>query len=616
MLREALKKQIVIADGAMGTMLQKLTIHRCTEYISILQPKTVKDIHKQYLDAGAMLHQTNTYGANRIKLARYGLEHLIEEINVQSVNLLKEVVGDNCYKMGTIGGIREVHKSQISLTESLEALEEQADILLTTNIDGLIFETFYDFEELLELVKIVRKKTTKPIIAHTTLIDTDVLPSGMKITDAFKLLDEAGADIVGLNCHLGPHHMLKAFKNVPLEYKAFLSVFPNASLPKFVDGQFEYETNAEYFASMGPLFRNEGIRLIGGCCGTTPAHILELTKKMKEYLPLENKIVNIKITENKKELKKESLIELPITLAEQAKTNRTIIAELDPPRKLVSDVFFKGARELYNCGIHSVTLADNSLANPRISNLACGAIIKQKYNKSPLIHLTCRDRNLIGLQSHLMGLHTLGLNEVLALTGDPSKVGDFPGASSVYDLSSFELIRLMRGFNEGYSQSGQPLGEKTNFSIGAAFNPNVRHLDKAVIRLEKKIDCGAHYFLTQPVYSHEGIKNLYEATKHVNTPIFIGIMPLTSYRNALFLHNEVPGVTLPQEVLYRMSLTEHDVALGRQQGLEITKELVETARKYFNGIYFITPFLRYDLTIELTKHLQKLDEFEKVRNFS
>jgi homocysteine S-methyltransferase len=230
-------------------------------------------------------------------------------------------------------------------------------------------------------------------------------------------------------------------------------------------------------------------------------------------------------------------------------------------------------------------------------------LMQQETKARPLIHITCRDRNLIGLQSHLMGLHTLGMNQVLAITGDPSKVGDFPGATSVYDLSSFDLISLIAQFNEGLSYSGKPLGQKTNFSIAAAFNPNVRHLDRAVQRLEKKIDCGAHYFITQPLYSTKQIEEVYEATKHLTTPVYIGIMPLTSARNARFIHHEVPGIKLSEDILERMDATGNDRIRSEVEGLAIAKNLIDTAYELFDGIYLITPFMRYEMTEILTRYI-------------
>ncbi len=297
-------------------------------------------------------------------------------------------------------------------------------------------------------------------------------------------------------------------------------------------------------------------------------------------------------------------------LHEKVKRERSVIVELDTPRHLEVDAFVEGAKVLYNNGADLIMMADNSLASPRVSNIAMGAILKQHGIRN-MPHITCRDRNLIGLQSHLMGLNALGLHDILAVTGDPTKVGDFPGATSVYDVSSMELISLIKQLNEGISFSGKALRKKANFSVAAAFNPNVRVLDRAVSRLEKKIEHGADYFISQPVYSKEKIVEIYEATKHLETPIYIGIMPLTSFRSAEFLHHEVPGIKLSDEVLERMKACNGDKVREAEEGLAIAKELLDTATQYFNGIYLITPFLRYEITSQLMDYIKQLDEEAK-----
>jgi homocysteine S-methyltransferase len=319
------------------------------------------------------------------------------------------------------------------------------------------------------------------------------------------------------------------------------------------------------------------------------------------------------ITEKEVKVLKEEIISIQDQrtepgLDELAAEKRTIIVELDPPKKLNFEKFLVAANELKNAGIDALTLADNSLATPRISNVACGALLKQQLDMRSLVHITCRDRNLIGLQSHLMGLDTLGLTDILAITGDPSKIGDFPGATSVYDLTSFDLIRLIKQFNEGLSFSGKPLGKKTNFSVAGAFNPNVRHIDKAVKRLEKKIEYGADYFISQPVYSEEQLVKIHEESRHLDKPIYIGIMPLTSSRNAEFIHHEIPGIKLSDSIRDIMAKAGEDKEKQRAEGLAIARSLLDTACELFNGIYLITPFLRSDLTAELTTYIHQKEK--------
>ncbi|TYR79838.1 bifunctional homocysteine S-methyltransferase/methylenetetrahydrofolate reductase [Priestia megaterium] len=598
-LLEDLQSKILIGDGATGTLLYSHGIDSCFEELNLTKSDEIFRIHQAYLQAGADVIQTNTYAANYQKLARYGLEDSVKDINVAAVKTAKQAVKNKAYVVGTIGGIRSFQKNSISTEEIKRSIREQLFWLLNEDVDGLLFETYYDFEELKIVLSLARKETTKPIITHVSLHDIGVLQNGTPLCDAFKELEDLGADVVGLNCRLGPSHMIQSLEEVPLMERAYLSAYPNASLPAYVEGKVEYETNDDYFAESARAFRNQGVRLIGGCCGTTPAHVQAMATALTNEKPVVKKTVKIRPTIAVQE--REQLTEPH--LHEIVKERRSVIVELDPPKQLGPTKFLEGAKALQKVGVDAVTLADNSLASPRVSNVAMATLMQQQTNARPLIHITCRDRNLIGLQSHLMGLHTLGMNQVLAITGDPSKIGDFPGATSVYDLSSFDLISLIAQFNEGLSYSGKPLGQKTNFSIAAAFNPNVRHLDRAVIRLEKKIDCGAHYFITQPLYSTKQIEDVYEATKHLDAPIYIGIMPLTNARNARFIHHEVPGIKLSEDILAKMDAAGDDSIQGEVEGLAIAKDLIDTAYELFKGIYLITPFMRYEMTEILTRYI-------------
>ncbi|MGG0333590.1 bifunctional homocysteine S-methyltransferase/methylenetetrahydrofolate reductase [Priestia aryabhattai] len=598
-LLEDLKSKILIGDGATGTLLYSHGIDSCFEELNLTKPEEVSRIHRAYVEAGANVIQTNTYAANYQKLARYGLEDSVKDINVAGVKLAKQAAKDQAYVVGTLGGIRSFQKNAISLEEVKRSIREQMFWLLNEGVDGLLFETYYDFEELKTVLTLARKETDKPIITHVSLHDIGVLQDGRPLADALKELEALGADVVGLNCRLGPYHMIQSLEEVPLPDRAFLSAYPNASLPAYVEGKLEYETNEDYFVESARLFREQGVRLIGGCCGTTPAHVRAMSSALKDLPPITSKVVKMRPAVTVQEREQQDKPHMH----EIVKKRRSVIVELDPPKQLGPTKFLEGAKALDKVGVDAITLADNSLASPRISNLAMATLMQQETKARPLIHITCRDRNLIGLQSHLMGLHTLGMNQVLAITGDPSKVGDFPGATSVYDLSSFDLISLIAQFNEGLSYSGKPLGQKTNFSIAAAFNPNVRHLDRAVQRLEKKIDCGAHYFITQPLYSTKQIEEVYEATKHLTTPVYIGIMPLTSARNARFIHHEVPGIKLSEGILERMDATGSDRIRGEVEGLAIAKNLIDTAYELFDGIYLITPFMRYEMTEILTRYI-------------
>lgn len=601
-LLEDLKDHVVVADGAMGTLLYANGVDRCFEELNVSEPAQIYQIHQAYLEAGAQVIQTNTYAANAYKMARYGLENEVENVNIAGARLAKRAAGGRAYVLGTIGGIRGIKKDAVDLDEVKQNFLQQLYCLLIENVDGILLETYYDLEELTTVLSLARKETKLPIVAQVSLHEAGVLQNGTPLNEAFDRLQTLGADVVGLNCRLGPYHMVSSLKDVPLPDHAFLSAYPNAGLPEYVDGKLVYQSDPAYFEKSALRFREEGVRLMGGCCGTTPAHIEAMARVLKDERPVSSKAVE------KRAVPIEVITRKPHNendFHELAKARRSVIVELDPPRKLDTNRFFQGVEALKEAGIDALTMADNSLASPRISNVSMATIIKERFGVRPLVHVACRDRNLIGLQSHLMGLSALGIHQLLAITGDPTKVGDFPGATSVYDCSSFDLIRLCKQFNEGLSPSGQSLGKHTSFSVGAAFNPNVHHLDKAVRRMERKIEAGADFFMTQPVYSNQQIVDVYEATKHLKEPIYIGIMPLVSAQNAEFLHNEVPGIRLSDEIRERMARYVDDRAAASQEGIAIAKSLLDTALGLFHGVYLLTPFMRYDITVELVSYIHQ-----------
>ncbi|MDK2985724.1 MAG: methionine synthase / methylenetetrahydrofolate reductase [Clostridia bacterium] len=606
-MREYLKNHILIGDGAMGTYLYQLGIPvgMNFEELNLTNPELIANVHRQYIAAGAKLIQTNTYMANREKLARFGLEDKLKEINRAAVRIAKQAANSDVFVAGTIGGMRGLRGKEPDLKEITGNVQEQLEVFLEENVDAVLFETYLDLEELLAVLKIARQKTELPIICQLSRYE------GLDLRDAFTQLKDEGADVVGLNCRTGPHKIIKAFERVPLLQDVYFSAYPNAGLPDYVDGRYEYESTPEYFAQSALRLREQGVRLIGGCCGTTPDHIRKIAQALKDLSPVTEKLVANGKDEKKRLLVGENSIPnaestrrwMKPTLPECVQRRHTVIVELDPPRNLDYKDFLYGCQALKDAGADAVTLADNSLAMMRMSNMALGTLVKERIGIRPLLHVACRDRNLIAQQSHLMGLHALGIDHVLVVTGDPTRFGDFPGATSVYDLNSFEMIRLIKEMNKGISYSGQPLGSAASFIVGGAFNPNVKNLDKAIERLEKKVAAGADYIMTQPVYSTEQVEELYQATKHIEVPIFVGVMPLTSSRNAEFLHNEVPGIRLSDKVRERMSRVNGEAA--RREGVEIAREIVDAIIERFNGVYLITPFLRYEMTAELTKYIVK-----------
>lgn len=599
-LLKDLQSKVLIADGAMGTILYSHGVDQCFEELNLSHPEQIKHVHEAYINAGAQVIQTNTYGANYSKLSRYGLEEQVKKINEQAVRIAKKASADRAYVLGNIGGIHGGKVLNESAAEIKRSFREQLYSLLHEEVDGLIFETYYDLDELKTVVKIAREETDLPIVTNISMHEPGVLENGMTLADGLKELEAIGADVVGVNCRLGPAQILTALETVPLPENAYLSAYPNASLPAYRDGVLYYENEPGYFKTAAENLRKQGVRLLGGCCGTTPEHIRAMAQGIEGKKPIEEKIVTrkkrIEVARDVKRREK--------SIPQVAKEKPTIIVELDAPKHLDVSEYIEGARALKDVGIDAITLADNSLATPRISNVAI-AILLQKEGIRPLVHLTCRDRNLIGLQAHLMGLHTLGIHEILAITGDPTKIGDFPGATSVFDVNSFKLIELIKKGNEGISFSGQSLREKTNFSVAAAFNPNVANLERAVQRMERKITSGSEYILTQPIYSKEKFAELNQATEHIDVPIFVGIMPLTSMRNAEFLHNEVPGITLTEDVRERMRAVADSREQSTAESIAISKELIDAALEHFDDIYLITPFMRYDIVVELVKYIHE-----------
>lgn len=615
-LRTALAVRPRVGDGAMGTYLYQLGFPVGVSYeeFNLLKPDIIADVHKRYVTAGAEVIESNTFSAQHGKLSKYGLEKKTEEINAAGVAIARRAAGQDAYVVGAIGAIRAGRRKNVRTSSIKRDFEEQIGALLAAGVDGLLLETFFDLEELSLALSLIRKRSDIPVICQFAVEDAARTSDGVLLSEAFRRLKGEGADAIGFNCRSGPNAILRAMGTIPRDLGVPLSVFPNAGLPDYVDGKLVYKATPEYFGSSAIKFADTGARLIGGCCGTTPEHIAAIASALKGYDP-----VQANTTDNNNVTSEVIVKEEPVVLAkEQAPTDggtaepnivdlvrerHTVIVELDPPRDLDIAKFMAGAKALKEAEADALTMADNSLAVTRMSNMALAALLKERIGIRALAHIACRDRNLIGTQSHMMGFDALGIDHVLAVTGDPAKFGDLPGSSSVYDLTSFEIIRMIKQLNEGIAFSGKPLKQKAKFVVGAAFNPNVKHLDKAVERLERKIKAGADYIMTQPVYDAALIERIAEATKHINAPIFLGIFPLANGRNAEYLHNEVPGIQLSDSVRRRMSGLEGPA--GRAEGIKIAEELLDVAMTHFNGIYLMTPFMAYEMTVALTKYVKE-----------
>ncbi|MBL0385887.1 bifunctional homocysteine S-methyltransferase/methylenetetrahydrofolate reductase [Tumebacillus sp. ITR2] len=611
--RARLRSDVLVGDGAMATLLylQGNAIGASTEELCLTEPDWVRDVHMAYLDAGANVIETNSYAANRDSLARYGLETRTTRINRASVQIARQAVeesGREAFVVGSIGSILAGRIRGTEWEEYRDIYEEQAVALLHEGVDGLILETFYDVEELLLALDVIRPLAASsgtPIISQLSLLEVGRTRDGYELTQAFRQLEAAGSDVVGLNCRLGPAEILGSLEKTIVPEGMPISVYPNAGRLGMIDGKVQYKSNAAYFGDYAVRLLDQGVGLLGGCCGTAPEHIRAIADAVagKKRVPRINPTLAAKTEVIERETPR---IELPPSpnIVDLVGQRHTIIVEYDTPKDLDIEKYLAGSKALQEAGADAITLADNSLATTRVSNMALGAILKREMGIEAIAHVACRDRNLIGQQSHLLGLHALGLNQVLVITGDPARVGDLPGATSVFDLSSFDLIRMVKQLNEGIAFSGRRMKNKARFVVGAAFNPHVRNLEPAIARLERKVEAGADFIMTQPVYDVETLLAIREATKHIQVPIFIGIMPMTGSRNAEFLHNEVPGIKIAESTLERIKRFEGEAA--RHEGVQIAKELLDVAVQHFNGLYLITPFHYTDMTVELTRYAREI----------
>ena len=597
-----IEENLLVADGAMGTMIYKhgIPLSQSFDKLNLTRPDLIRKIHREYIEAGAKAIETNSFTSNHHRLSRFGLEKNVTDINHAAVELAKEEADGKAYVLASVGPLRDHTGEELEIRIAQDFYAEQISALVEKEPDALILETFTFVVDLEIALEQALQLTKLPIIAQVVADEDGYTSDGLHITAAYKRLRQNGAAVVGINCAKGPNGILRALHEVPLEENMLISASPNAGLPAFVDGRYIYLSTPEYFAESALKLHEEGVRIIGGCCGTTPDHIRAIAEALKDKKPVTEKQIEIR---KPPELPQVQEIEEPNFL-KKVKKRLAIIVELDPPRELAYDKIITGARELKRVGIDALTMADNSLGVTRMSNVALADIVQRKVDIPIIIHLACRDRNLVGMQSELMGLNALGMHSVLALTGDPAKFGDQPGATSVFDLNSFSLTEMIKRLNKGIAFSGKTLKQGTSFTVGVAFNPNVSRIETQVRRLRRKLEKGADFVMTQPIFDPQQARKIHEALEEFNIPVFIGIMPLVSSRNADFLHNEVPGIDVPETTRKRLVGLQGEKA--RKEGVKIAAEILEQVLEYFNGIYLITPFMRYEMCVELVEICHRL----------
>jgi len=606
-LLNLLNERIVIGDGATGTYLYELGVplNHCLEEINLSQPELLARVYREYVDAGAQVIETNSFGANRVRLARFGLDDKVAEVNRRAVQVARDAIAGrtDIFVGGSVGPLSlRPADGEFSIDERKAIFREHIGALIEGGCDLIFLETFTALDELLLALGEFKELSQIPVVTSMGVSEEGRLVCGHTFPESVQKLREAGADIIGINGTAGPQACVHLLSKLAVAKDDLLSVYPSAGKPEFYEGRFNYAASPEYFADTLPRWVEEGARLIGGDYGTRPDHIRAMAAVARGLKPVREKKAVVKprprveITQSGSERLAEPTEETSIL--EIMKRKPVSIVELDSPKGLSMDKFITGAKALKDAGAEAVTLADNSLAILRVSNFAAAIRVRDEVGLTSLLHLACRDRNLLGLQSEIMGLGTLGFRHVLALTGDPAKVGDHPGATSVYDLNSVGLIKVLAAMNRGVNHVGRSLNGHTNFIIGCAFNPNAVNFESQVRKLESKLAAGAQYVMTQPVFDLELARHTVQRLKPLGVPVFLGVMPLMSSRNAEFLHNEVPGIKIAEPLRERLRHCADDAAAVKI-GLEVARGIRDVALEAYNGVYLITPFLRYEVSVEL-----------------
>ncbi len=595
-----LRETIIIGDGAMGTEIWKRGFPQglLPEQANLTAPDLVKSIHRDYLAAGAQVLTTNTFAANPLRLHQFGLEKRICELVSTAVQLAKEAISEanaDAFIAGSVGPIGQL-KNLLELTdeEIEEAYRQLIVALADAGVDLLVLETFLSVDDLLKVVRVVKQVTDLPIIAQLAAIDDGERSAEGRAALAVFELEKLGVDAIGTNCGISPIRNLSIVCALARLTELPITASPNLGFAQYVDGRFIYLGEPKEFARIGEEIWQAGANLIGGCCGTTPEHIHILVQRLKGKSPQPRTAKRIQVKPEGQPKMKSPMPNFMSKLGIEP----IIIVELDPPRGLDYKPILEGAKMLARAGVNAISIGDNSLASIRLSNLVMANLIQRETGLPTICHFAGRDHNLIGAQSLLMGMAVLGVPAILAVTGDPARLAPEVGASSVYDLNSFQIIELLSKLNRGVNWVDTPIGMRTDFIIGAGFNPNVHNLNAEVKRLKRKIEKGAQFALTQAVFEPELIKACGEVMREVGIPIFVGIGILISARNASFWKS-IPGVKMPDEVLNRMESAPKERQLA--EGIAIAQELTEVALKHCPGVFFIPPFSRAEYALPLVE---------------
>ena len=600
------KSQVILADGAMGTILHARGIgfDKCFDELNLSNPGAVAEIHRAYIEAGAQLIITNTFGANRFKLGKHGLQDHVDELNRAGVDLAKRVVSASFKEVliaGDVGplGVRIAPYGRVKPEVAREAFAEQIRALAESGANLIVLETFSDLYEIKEAIKAARQVCDLPLVASVTFTRDDRTVLGDDPFLVARRLNETGVDVIGVNCSGGPAQLLRLLKQMKQAVpEANLWVKPNAGWPEQVGGRIMYPADAEYFGDYALSFREAGASVVGGCCGTTPQHIAAMRKALDTAPQIDQSHFVVLPQEEITETDQEQ----PTQFAQKLASGKFSIAvEMDPPRGLSTHKLLAGASLLAEAGADVINVADSPMARMRMSAWAVCDVVQRKIGVETTLHFPTRGRNLLRVQGDLLAAHALGIRNVFVVMGDPTSVGDYPEAMDNYDLVPSGLIKLIKqGFNTGVDHSGTSIGQPTNFFVGAALNLCPPNLESEIKNLHRKIEAGADFFLTQPVYRSEDGPKLLEAYEgrygRLEKPILVGVLPLVSIRHANFLHHEVPGIFIPDETRSRVEAAGED---GARVGVEVAVELIEQLRSWAGGVYIMPQFHKFDMVAEI-----------------
>lgn len=604
---------LIVFDGAMGTLLFEhgIFINRCFDELNLTNPELIRTIHTQYVSNGAMVIETNTFGANRFKLSAFGLEESVGQINRLGADLAMEAAGEGVCVAGSVGplGVRIEPWGPTSLAEARGAFREQVDALVLGGVDAIILETFTDLAEIGQALQAVNDARSEgglslPVIASMTVDRTGNSLYGTEPEIFGPKLESWGADIIGLNCSVGPRSMLDTLERLRVVTSKPLSVMPNAGQPTEVEGRTLYLCSPDYMANYARRFVDIGARIVGGCCGTTPDHIRAIATSLRQ-LSGEKRSFAVSTPQAAASVS-ESAPKSPIPLEKRSKVARKIArgefvasVELAPPQGWNLNRILKNGRAVKEAGFDAINIPDGPRATARMGPLAMATVLERVVKLETVMHYACRDRNLVGMQSDLLGAYALGLRNLLVITGDPPIMGDYPQATAVFDVDAIGLTNMVTRLNRGLDLGGRSIGKPTGFLVFVGLNPTAINPEKERARFHWKVDAGAEAAITQPVFDADQLlRFLDDLNSREAIPILAGIWPLQSVRNAEFLANEVPGVSIPQEVLRRMAAAK-DRDEERQEGEKIAIEIFEKVHHRVAGIQIAAPFGRIDSAIRV-----------------